>query len=59
MGFTVSCLVLRTNRCTVDRKLPSLLFVPLGKTLNRMPLFLMWQTGGGAKQSTSCSTQFD
>ena len=52
MVFTASLLGAQQKRDSVENKPASLLVVSLGKTFNGMPPSLMWQTDGGAKQST-------
>ena len=54
MVFTDSLLGAQKNRDSVENKPASLLLVSLGKTLNGTPPVFMWQTDGGAKQSTYC-----
>ena len=51
MVFTASLLGTQQNRDSEENKSESLLAVSLGKTHGTLPPF-MWQTGGGAKQST-------
>ena len=51
MVFTVPLLGAQHIRDSVENKPASLLVVSLGKALNGMPPS-MWQTDGGAKQST-------
>ena len=52
MVFIASLLGAQQNRDSVKNKPASLLVKSLNKTLNGMSLSYMWQTGGGAKQST-------
>ena len=51
MVFIAPLLGAKQNKDSVENKPASLLVVSLGKTLNGMPPSL-WQTDGGAKQST-------
>ena len=52
MVFTASLLGAQQNRDSGKNKPASLLIVSLGKTHNGTPSVFMWQTDGGAKQST-------
>ena len=45
------------HRNSVENKPASLLVVSLDKTFNGSPIF-MWETGGGAKQSTCRGSPF-
>ena len=51
MVFTASLLGVQQNRDSMENK-PASLLVSLSKVLNGMPPIFMWQTGGGAKQSS-------